>query len=157
MKPGCGWVRLLIVILVLVFSLQLVSCGYLIYPERRGQTGGHIDIGIAILDGLGLLLYIVPGLVAFAVDFTTGTIYLPRNKKKASTATPQRDDLVVIHVDPNEMTSQRIEEIVSEHIGHRIRLNQCRVKVFGSDRPGTLDGELLRVATSRTISPAVTP
>jgi hypothetical protein len=29
------------------------------------------------LDGLGLLLFFVPGVVAFAVDFYTGAIYLP--------------------------------------------------------------------------------
>ncbi|WP_084397213.1 hypothetical protein [Henriciella aquimarina] len=55
----------------------LGGCGTILYPERRGQTGGRIDPSVAILDGIGLLLFIVPGLIAFAVDFGSGAIYLP--------------------------------------------------------------------------------
>jgi hypothetical protein len=57
--------------------VQLTGCGWLIYPERRGQTSGRIDVGVAILDGVGLLCFLVPGVIAYAVDFATGTIYLP--------------------------------------------------------------------------------
>lgn len=60
-----------------VIASQLAACGTLIYPERRGQTGGQIDIGVAALNGIGLLLWFVPGVVAFGVDFVTGAIYLP--------------------------------------------------------------------------------
>jgi len=48
------------------------------HSERRGQPhSNHIDWKIAALDGLGLILFFVPGVVAFAVDFYTGAIYLP--------------------------------------------------------------------------------
>lgn len=53
------------------------ACGTLLYPERNGQRAGRIDPAVAILDGVGMLFYLVPGLVAFAVDFSNGTIYLP--------------------------------------------------------------------------------
>src|SRR5690606_29936038 len=33
--------------------------------------------GVAILNGIGLLFYVIPGLIAFAVDFATGAIYFP--------------------------------------------------------------------------------
>lgn len=56
---------------------QLSACGTLFYPERRGQMTGEIDPAVAVLNGIGLLLYVVPGVVAFAVDFATGAIYLP--------------------------------------------------------------------------------
>ncbi len=56
---------------------QLSACGTIFYPERRGQLTGEIDPGVAILNGIGLLFYLVPGLVAFGVDFATGAIYLP--------------------------------------------------------------------------------
>jgi hypothetical protein len=56
------------------------SCGTLLYPERHGQSHGRIDPGVAILDGVGLLLFVVPGLVAFGVDFATGAIYLPSRR-----------------------------------------------------------------------------
>jgi hypothetical protein len=67
---------------LLIFSmLLLTSCGTLMYPERRGSKGVKIDPHIAILDALGLLLFIIPGVIAFAVDFTTGCIYLPGGGK----------------------------------------------------------------------------
>ncbi|MDE2027804.1 MAG: hypothetical protein KGK03_04150 [Candidatus Omnitrophica bacterium] len=63
------------VIAVLVF--QLAGCGTLLYPERRGHFGGRLDIGIVILDAVGLLFFLIPGAIAFAVDFSDGCIYLP--------------------------------------------------------------------------------
>ena len=56
---------------------QLAACGTVFYPARRGQISGEIDPGVAILNGIGLLFYVIPGLVAFAVDFATGAIYFP--------------------------------------------------------------------------------
>ncbi|SEP01278.1 MULTISPECIES: polyribonucleotide nucleotidyltransferase [unclassified Pseudomonas] len=62
---------------VLVASLltQISACGSIFYPDRRGQIDGKIDPAIAALDAVGLLFYIIPGLIAFAVDFATGAIY----------------------------------------------------------------------------------
>lgn len=56
---------------------QLTACGTLLYPERKGQAGGRLDIGVVALDAIGLLFFFVPGVAAFAVDFITGAIYLP--------------------------------------------------------------------------------
>ena len=60
-------------------SLSLVAgCGMIMHPERRGQPpGGGLDWSVVALDGLGLLLFFLPGVIAFAVDFSTGAIYLP--------------------------------------------------------------------------------
>src|SRR4051812_12087866 len=60
-------------------SLGLAAgCGTLIHPERRyAPNDGNLDWGIFALDTLGLLLFFLPGVIAFAVDFTTGAIYLP--------------------------------------------------------------------------------
>lgn len=56
----------------------VTGCGTIMYPERRHQPRSHqIDWKVAALDGLGLLLFFVPGVVAFVVDFCTGAIYLP--------------------------------------------------------------------------------
>lgn len=59
---------------------QLSACGTLFYPERRGQIDGRIDPAIVAFDAIGLLFYIIPGLIAFGVDFATGAIYLPDAK-----------------------------------------------------------------------------
>jgi hypothetical protein len=61
--------------LVLALSLQLAACGTIIYPERRGQSSGQLDPAIIAANGVGLLFFFVPGVVAFAVDFSTGAIY----------------------------------------------------------------------------------
>lgn len=64
-------------ILVFVLAIQLAGCGYFLYPERVGQKTGKIDPTVVILDAAGLLFGVLPGVVAFAVDLTTGAIYLP--------------------------------------------------------------------------------
>jgi hypothetical protein len=58
-------------------AAQSLGCGTLMYPDRRGYHSGRIDVGVAVLDGLGLLLFIIPGVIAYAVDFSDGAIYLP--------------------------------------------------------------------------------
>jgi hypothetical protein len=68
-----------------VLMAQLMGCGTILYPEREGQKSGQIDAGVAILDGMGVLFFIVPGVIAFAVDFYNGTIYLPGTSEGRST------------------------------------------------------------------------
>lgn len=59
---------------------SLAGCGTILYPERRGQSAGRLDPAVVILDGIGLLFFFVPGVIAFAVDFNNGTIYLPNSQ-----------------------------------------------------------------------------
>jgi hypothetical protein len=63
--------------LVLLLA-QLLGCGTLLYRERVGQPRGKLDVVVVLLDSIGLVYFVAPGLVAFAVDFATGAIYLPR-------------------------------------------------------------------------------
>lgn len=65
------------ILLTTAMTTQLAACGTIFYPERRGQISGELDSGLVVLNSLGFLLYIVPGVIAFAVDFATGAIYLP--------------------------------------------------------------------------------
>ena len=60
-----------------VLAVQLIGCGTILYPERTGQRSGHVDVGVALLDGIGLFFFLIPGIIAYAVDFSNGTIYLP--------------------------------------------------------------------------------
>lgn len=65
-----------VVVLGLVAFLQSTAgCGLLLHPERQGSKGGNLDPVIVLLDGLGLFFFLVPGIVAFAVDVSTGCIY----------------------------------------------------------------------------------
>jgi len=67
------------IVIALIFNSS--SCGYLLHPQRVGQTNGHIDPAILVLDAAGLLFGVLPGVVAFAVDITTGAIYLSPGEK----------------------------------------------------------------------------
>lgn len=104
------------------FSL-VAGCGTILYPERRHQPpGGNLDWGIVALDGVGLLLFLIPGVIAFAVDFATGAIFLPPHGY-GDAGTPANDEpLVEVHVPPQELTSQRMEQVASKHAGRDVRL-----------------------------------
>ena len=111
------------------------SCGTLIHPERIGQPrSGRLDFSIVLLDGLGLLLFFVPGVIAFVVDFATGAIFLPPSYGDASDPKQWR----VVKIPKDQMTRDKIEEVVSREIG----------------RPVDLDGEEVRVERLRTIDEA---
>jgi hypothetical protein len=113
--------RLVGITLALALALQSLSCGTLLYPERRGQPSGRLDPGVVALDAVGLILFFVPGIVAFAVDFATGTIYLPPERPYLVPAGDGRT-FQVIRANPGELTPERVETIVSRQTGQTIRL-----------------------------------
>ena len=43
-----------------VTRLELVGCGTILYPERHGQERGRLDATVIILDGVGLVFFLVP-------------------------------------------------------------------------------------------------
>jgi len=71
------------------------GCGLLLYPERQGQTSGKIDPVVVGLDMLGLVFFIVPGLVAFALDYSSGTIYLPNSADSVDVSESTSDEVVI--------------------------------------------------------------
>jgi hypothetical protein len=72
--------RALALLLSAALGAQAAGCGTILYPERRGRTGGHVDVGVAVMDGLWCLVFIIPGVVAYIVDFGNGTIYESRRR-----------------------------------------------------------------------------
>ncbi len=115
-----------------VIAAQLVGCGTILYPERRGQSAMEkLDADIVILDGIGLLFFLVPGVIAFAVDFATGAIYLPRgHKSKAS------DLLGELEIREERLTVRsvaEIERILREATGLTIELESPSVLVFRAE------------------------
>jgi len=68
------WTRA--IALTTAITLAATSCGYILYPERRGQHGGTIDGGTLVMDLLWLIPGIVPGVVFLIVDFTSGSMYV---------------------------------------------------------------------------------
>ena len=112
-----------------ILLLQAAGCGTIIYPERRGQAGGRIDAGVAILDGVGLLIFLIPGIIAFGVDFATGAIYLPGKTAKQGTAM-KKSDMAVIKVNPDDMSLALLEEILERQTGKKIDLSANHVEAY---------------------------
>jgi hypothetical protein len=102
---------------------QISACGTLFYPERRGQITGQIDPGIAILDAVGLLFYIIPGLVAFGVDFASGAIYLP-NDEHASVDPAKLKQAIG---PDGKVDNARLKTIVEQETGYSLPLTDHRL------------------------------
>ena len=67
----------------LFLVLPVTSCGTLFFSERqKAEHSDRLDPNILILDGIGLIFWIFPGLIAYGVDFYTGAIYLPPKVQK---------------------------------------------------------------------------
>lgn len=101
------------------------GCGTIFYPERRGQERGKIDPTVAILNAIGLLFFLIPGLIAFAVDFSTGAIYLPPEEDPGAVLTDP-----VTYLDPSEMTPERIAAVIKEHTGKDITLTEEDLRIM---------------------------
>jgi hypothetical protein len=120
-----------------VFS-SACGCGTLLHPERvRSHHSRDLDWRVVALNGLGLILFFIPGVVAFVVDFYTGAIYLPPetatsyrppidgvgrstgNRTLTSDATLQK-----LTVPPDQLSRSGIEHAVGERIGRTVSLDQ---------------------------------
>jgi len=131
-----------LVLPILTISLvgNLAGCGTIMYPERNGQHAGSIDPLVAVLDGVGLLFFLVPGVIAFAVDFNNHSIYLPHGQHSRLTG---------------RLDKEGIERFVREQTGTRIDLRQANLKVIRLDSLADLDAQFaahdtgLRLASVR--------
>ncbi|MBA2114179.1 hypothetical protein [Bremerella alba] len=147
------------------------GCGSIMYSDRVGQPHTHqIDWKVAAFNGLGMLFFFVPGVVAFAVDFYTGAIYLPYDEAypahqvptPAASPTPDwspnpspgttpeglptpppvlappmqqtsnggsGSDFRQVHIPRNQLNSQTLEHIVSNHTGQPICLEDQHTRL----------------------------
>lgn len=102
------------------------GCGTILYPERRGQPAGPLDLKVVALDAIGLLFFFVPGVIAFAVDFSNGTIYLPAED---CATRPQRDGsrrLLSQTVPRSRLSLPGLSRVVSDHLGRTVELEPER-------------------------------
>lgn len=130
---------------VLITALLLqTACGTILYPDRRGQKGTRIDPGVAVLDGVGLLFFIIPGVIAFAVDFGNGCIYYQSSDKRASAS----DTLKKVQVDLSK-GAHEIEKTIKEKTGASIRLDEPDMQVLELNSVEDLPA---RFAAARTVA-----
>lgn len=118
--------KMLLSISLVVYVLSATGCGVILYPERQGQKSGKIDLAVAALDGIGLLIFIVPGLVAFAVDFHQGTIYLPNSRAAIDAGGP---DYIEVKVE-GPMTVDSIEAVLLRELELPINLDDERAFAY---------------------------
>ncbi|MGO2009092.1 hypothetical protein [Vreelandella alkaliphila] len=118
-----------------VSIVTLSGCGTLFHPERKGQLSGNIDPVVAVANGVGLLFFIVPGVIAYAVDFSNGTIYLP----SASSAS------VDIHHLDDAMDVASLEKLLSDKAGQPVSLEN---ELLMMEEVASLDEALAMVRMS---------
>lgn len=126
----------------LLIAAQLTACGTILYPERRDQDPGRVDADIVILDAVGLLFFLVPGVIAFAVDFATGAIYLPPGERSRVSEILGAADIEERKLEGRD--ARAIERAVREAVGIEIDLAERTVQVL----PGR-EGEDVRARVAR--------
>ena len=69
-------------------------------------------------------------MIAFAVDFNNGTIYLPPEEYgNASKDTATGAGWTAIHVDPKELTAEKVTTVIREKTGKSVTLNPGTYRV----------------------------
>ncbi|WP_417665941.1 hypothetical protein [Pseudidiomarina sp.] len=127
---------------LIVVTMHLSACGTILYPERKGQTSGRIDAGVAALNGIGLLFFLVPGVIAFAVDFSNGTIYLPN-----SAATGDDSDLRVVQAGKN-LTPDQLQALISAELGQEVDLSQAQIRAEKAPDQASIGPRLSELRTA---------
>lgn len=102
-------------------ATALAGCGTLMYPERRGQprTGG-IDWTVAGMDAIGLVFFFVPGVIAFAVDYHNGSLFLPGG----SVSDRGSRTLRTVTLSGSHPTQERIAAVIRSEMGLELALDE---------------------------------
>jgi len=129
--------KLVIYLITAIFVFNSTGCGTILYPERKGQLSGRIDPSIAVLDGLGLLLFLIPGVIAFAVDFNNGTIYLPGTQGSL-----YKDDATRVVTFEGDLEVDELEAILEKETGLELDLKKDLTMVM---EPKTIEEAQMRV------------
>ena len=109
--------------LIATLLTQLTACGTIFYPDRRGQIGGKIDPVVAAMDAIGILFYVIPGLIAFGVDFATGAIYFPPGKT-AHIAPQKLQDAIGAD---GKVDNSKLQTILERELGGSFPLDDPRL------------------------------
>lgn len=110
-------------LIVAALLTQLTACGTLFFPDRRGQIEGRIDPMVAGLNAIGILFYVIPGLIAFGIDFATGAIYLPGGL--TSQIDPQ--DLQNVVDADGKVDPIKLKALIEVQTGHSLPLDDPRL------------------------------
>jgi hypothetical protein len=115
--------RVLSGLLAVTLLTQLSACGTLFFPDRRGQIEGRIDPTVAALNAIGILFYVIPGLIAFGIDFATGAIYLPGGM----TSQVNPADLQNLVDADGQIDPAKLKALIEVQTGHSLPLDDPRL------------------------------
>ncbi|WQG56619.1 polyribonucleotide nucleotidyltransferase [Pseudomonas sp. RTB3] len=114
-------------VLAVTLLSQLTACGSIMYPDRRGQLDGKIDPTIAVLDAIGLLFYVIPGLIAFGVDFATGAIYFEPGQDRPGRSAESSTEAVGAD---GKVDNLKLQSIIEKETGRNLPLDDPRLIQF---------------------------
>lgn len=109
-------------VVALSLVTQLTACGTLFFPDRRGQIEGKIDPVVAGLNAVGILFYVIPGLIAFGIDFATGAIYFPEGKYSVAPEKLQN----TLGAD-GQVDRLKLKALLEEELGRSLPLDDPRL------------------------------
>jgi len=121
---------------LVMLALPQTGCGTIFWPERKGQPAGRLDPKVVALDAIGLLLFFIPGVIAFAVDFNNGTIYLPPGEYASNR---KKTRWTKLRMSRRQPTSEEIEELVALQTGKSVKLRGGTYRVGKLETVESLD------------------
>lgn len=142
-------------LLTVALAFHVSGCGTLLYPERKGQKDGKIDTTVALLDCIGLLLFVIPGVIAFIIDFNNGTIYLPGTHRErrdsdrdgdSRVETPEAAGWTAVHVGHDRLDAATIRTVVGRRTGQWLDMDDPRIQVTRVATISNLPGESAALA-----------
>jgi hypothetical protein len=123
-------VKFVVSIVLIGFFINLIACGTIMYPERKGQREGRLDPAIVILDAVGLLFFFIPGVLAFAVDFYNGCIYMSGGKHSNKTI----KDIKVARFNPRSTSPGDISRLIEQSVGKKVEFTDKRMLAYSLDK-----------------------
>lgn len=104
------------------------GCGTILYPERKGQPAGRLDWQVVALDTIGLLLFFIPGVIAFAVDFNNGTIYLPPDEYGKMPEDGDSVTLKTVAIGKPQPSPAEVEAAILKETSVAVKLDDTRLR-----------------------------
>jgi len=135
-----------ITVFLLFCVVSVQSCSVLIYPERDGKTIGKVNSKVLKLNDMALVLYLIPGTIAFAADLSTGAIYLPAKGTKNAPASNKNGVPkagVVLYLARENRTAKGINDAIAMHTGIEDVLQHPSIHVSAIRRPNSSDSALI--------------
>ncbi len=116
----------MLVVLAGIMMVQLSACGTLFWKERIGKASSDkVDTTVLILDCCGLLLGIIPGVVALILDFNNKSIYFSKGEPGAASLDKMdTSNMVVIKLD--KMDRESIESAISRELGRKVDISEIQ-------------------------------